>query len=207
MLVSDVATRVKRQFGDEVGAQVTDADVIRWCNDAQKEIALQQELLQAIATVPSVVNQQEYTLPTDLLKLRGVRYDKVRLSGVTMDDIDNLTDDRTFDTGPPTYYWTFAETLSLWPTPDAIKSIYIYYSKVPTTLTVVGDTLTIPDQYENRVVEYCIAQAAELDNDLEHYQLKMSQFQQGIDASKGSEEQVETNDEYSFITYNPNEYV
>lgn len=206
MLVSDVATRVKRTFGDEYGAQIDDTDIIRWCNDAQKEIALQNKLLQTVSNTNTVVNQQDYTLPTDLLALRGIRYDKLRLTMLSLDDIDAVVEDRSLDKGTPQYYWTYAQTLSLWPTPDAVKSITIYYTQVPATLTAVGNTISLPAQFDNRIVEYCVAQAAELDDNLEHYQLKMSQFQAGIDAHKNTLETVDQDDAYPFITYRPDEY-
>lgn len=206
MLVSDVATRVKRQFGDEAGAQITDADVIRWCNDAQTEIATQNKLLQTIATSTTVVNTQDYASPTDMLALRGVRYDKLRLTMLSMDDIDNVVQDRTEAKGTPQYYWFFGENISLWPTPDEAKTLTVYYTQKPTALTATTDAISLPPQFDNRVVEYCIAQAAELDDNLEHYQLKMSQFQQGIDASKGNVEMNENDDEYPFISYSPAEY-
>jgi hypothetical protein len=195
MLVSDVATRVKRQFGDEVGAQIEDADIIRWCNDAQHEIAVQNKLLQTVSSTP-----------VDLLALRGLRYDKIRLTQLSMDDIDNVIMDRTEYKGTPEYYWTFGTTLSLWPTPDSVKTLTVYYTAKPVTLTAVGNALSLPSQYDNRIVEYCIAQAAELDDNLEQYQLKMSQFQSGIDATKNALEQLENEDQYPFITYAPAEY-
>jgi len=206
MLVSDVATRVKRQFGDELGSQIGDADVIRWCNDAQQEIALQNRLLQTVANQNSAIGTQEYSAPADMLALRGVRYDKLRLTLLTMDDMDNIVQDRTLDQGTPAYYWTYGNQISLWPVPDAVYNITIYYTAKPTTLTAVGDTLSLPAQYDNRVIEYCIAQAAELDDNLEHYQLKMGQFQSGIDATKNALEQIENEDMYPSITYQPSEY-
>ena len=36
--VSDIATDVKRTFGDEAGVQVNDTDIARWINSAQIEI-------------------------------------------------------------------------------------------------------------------------------------------------------------------------
>lgn len=50
MLVSEIATRVKRQFGDEAGAQIEDADILRWVNDAMIDIARTNNLLQISAT-------------------------------------------------------------------------------------------------------------------------------------------------------------
>lgn len=206
MLVSDVATRVKRQFGDEQGAQITDADILRWVNDAQTEIATQNKLLQTVSTSSSVVGTQSYTTPTDMLALRGVRYDKLRLSVVSMDDIDAIVEDSTYDSGTPEYYWMIGESIYLWPKPDAVKTITIYYTQKPATLVNQSDPISLPPQFDNRIIEYCIAQAAELDDDLEHYQLKMAQFQQGIDASKGNIEMNESDDEYPSISYSPSEY-
>lgn len=206
MLVSDVATRVKRQFGDEAGAQITDADIIRWCNDAQIEIATQNKLLQTVASSNTVVGTQSYATPATMLALRGVRYDKLRLTPLSMDDIDNVIQDSTQDSGTPQYYWMIGEDVYLWPKPDSVKSLTIYYTAKPTTLTATGDTISLPPQFDNRIVEYCIAQAAELDDDLDHYQLKMAQFQQGIDASKGNIEQNESDDAYPYMTYSPAEY-
>ena len=38
--VQDVLLSVKRQFGDESGVQVTDSDIVRWVDDAQREISM-----------------------------------------------------------------------------------------------------------------------------------------------------------------------
>jgi len=200
MLVSDVGKRVKRQFGDDVGAQIDDSDVLRWCNDAQKEIALQNKLMQTISSSSTVIDTYEYTLPTDLLALRAVRYNKVKLTMTTMDELDTIVKDRSSESGTPGYYYTFADTLTLWPVPDAVGTLEVYYTQVPTELTSDASSLTLPAQYDNRVVEYCVAQAAELDDNLEHYQLKMSQFQNGIDTAKQTIDQVDNDDLYPFIT-------
>ena len=65
MNVGDVLTRVRRTFGDEAGIQITQDDVIRWINDAQREAVMQNEgLLQKVGYVASTADTQEYTLPT-----------------------------------------------------------------------------------------------------------------------------------------------
>src|ERR1041385_4536998 len=73
MNVSDVMTRIKRQFGDESQVQVTDSDIIRWINDGQRQIVMNNEgLLEQVAYTSTVINQQDYTLPVDLLIMRTV---------------------------------------------------------------------------------------------------------------------------------------
>src|SRR3546814_8754991 len=77
MKVSDVKTRVKRQFGDESAIQVTDSDILIWINDGQREVAMNNDgILQETISLDMVGNQDTYPLPTDLLVLRSIRVRK-----------------------------------------------------------------------------------------------------------------------------------
>jgi len=102
MIVSDVSIRVKRQFGDQSGVQVEDADIIRWINDAQRDIAYTQEILESIATQSSVANQEKYTLPTDMINLRSVYYAGAKLQVLSLQDYDNYVTEYTNPTGTVT---------------------------------------------------------------------------------------------------------
>lgn len=188
MLVSDIATRVKRQFGDEVGAEITDVDIIRWVNDAQKEIAIKNDLLQIKATLTTVVGTAEYSLPTGILTLRSVKYQGRGLNAMTLKEADDFIydTDAADSSGIPSAYWVYAGKLVLYPTPQTASTtdISIYYSRVPVEVTLVGDTPELPIQYHTRIVEYCIAQAHELDDNSNAYDAKMGQFTAGVNALK-----------------------
>src|SRR5215212_5975441 len=81
MNVSDIKTRIKRTFGDESGVQVTDEDIVRWINDAQRAIVTQNEsLLEVTALASLVAGTQEYTLPADILILKAIH---IKPSGYT----------------------------------------------------------------------------------------------------------------------------
>lgn len=190
MLVSEIATRVKRQFGDEAGAQITDADIIRWCNDAQREIAASNDLLQVIATTAVVAGTDQYTLPTDILTLRNVRYAGVKLRFLTPEESTTLIGTDTTTIGTPTHYSIFANKIDLFPAPDTTSAtnLQLYYTRQPVDVTVVGDTPELPLKYHNRIVEYCIAQAYELDDNYESYEKKMKVFNDGVDKLKGTAE-------------------
>lgn len=209
MLVSEIATRVKRQFGDEAGAQITDADIIRWCNDAQQEIAVANDLLQVSAYTATTAGTQKYTIPANLLILRSAKWQGVKMQAVSMEEADALTlsTSATVPTGVPTTYWQFARQIYLWPIPgvSAASDLVLYYTRVPTALTVVGDTPELPLQYHPRLVEYCVAQAAELDDNLQHYAMKMSQFKQGVGELKDNAT-WENHDVYPSITPSLRDY-
>lgn len=200
MLVSEIATRVKRQFGDEAGAQITDADIIRWVNDAMMEITRTNNLLQISATTTTVANQAEYDLPVEILSLRTIKYKNIRLIGLSMEDFDTMLADDTAK-GEPQAYYIYARKVTLFPAPSVggATDLKVFYNRRPTDVTAVGNTPEIPVQYHTRIVEYAIAQAAELDDNLQQYAMKMGQFKEGIDNLR-DDNTAEENDEYPSIS-------
>lgn len=207
MNVTEIGTRVKRQFGDEAGAQINDSDIIRWVNDAMTDIAINNNLLQMKGSANTVAGTQAYNLPTDLLTLRSVSYQGLKLKPYSLEEADSLYMTSTNSQDTPVGYWLFAKQINLFPIPSTsvASALSIYYTRSPVAVTAVGDTPEIPVQYHPRIVEYCIAQAAESDDNLAQYQLKMSQFKQGIDSLKDNQD-WEERDFYPQISVTPRDY-
>lgn len=203
MLVSEIATRVKRQFGDEAGAQIKDEDIVRWVNDAQREIAVTNDLLQTLATTALIIDTGEYTLPPELLTLRNVFIGSRKLKGISTQEADEWQSRGSDNKGEPTHFWIYANKINLYPTPTATGDLKIYFTKQPDEIAVPPGGMTatpeLPQQYHNRIVEYCIAQAYELDDNFESYEKKMQQFMMGMDKLKGNQE-WERQDVYPSIT-------
>lgn len=208
---TEIATRVKRTFGDESGAQIQDADILRWINDAQREIAWNNDLLQIKATAAVVANQAGYSMPADILRLRSVKYQGVPLSGTSMQEADDLLSNYATPTqvpvGVPQTFWVYAQTITLYPTPSTAGAtdLTLFYTRSPTELTALSQTPEIPTQYHNRIVEYCVAQAYELDDNLNASQAKLAQFKSGIESSRGDLDFV-PQDVYPGITSLPSDY-
>lgn len=211
MKLSDIITRVQRQFGDDLQAQITKEDIVRWVNDACLEIATNNYTNQGIfkGHTPVVVGQPEYNLPADLLTLRSVRANGIKLTHTTYDQLTELPEFSETATGAPTCYWVYDNMIYLWPTPyEALGTVDVYYTKSPDLLTILmlDKEPDVPKQYHPRIVEYCIAQAAELDDNLGHYQLKMGQFKDNLTNLKQNGEQPEGDDYYPSITYVVSEF-
>lgn len=192
MNVGDVATRVRRSFGDEAGVQVQDADIIRWINDAQEQIVLENDgLMEATGTASSVANQRKYTLPADFSILRSVDYKGFHLTNLSFNDFTNRVDGynaptatNPYPTGTPEVYMVWNNEIWLHPVPDTSETnaIEIYYTKHPVSVGLLADPINLPLQYHNAVVKYCMAQAYELDENFEAKQLKEAEF--ATDVSK-----------------------
>lgn len=204
--VAEITTRITRQFGDEANSQISQEDIIRWINDAMREIAHKNKLLQAKAVTDVLSQIRTYTLPTDMSKLHSVRYKGVTLTPVTVAEADELlgqldvTVTDGFPVGTPTHYWIWADQINLYPAPDTnvTGGLTAYYSRVPVPVANPGDVPELTDEYHNRILDYCLAQAFEIDENYQVSQAKMQAFNQGVAASNNiSEEQQET---YPYIT-------
>lgn len=188
--VQNVVDYVTRQFGDESGAQITETDITRWTNAAQLEIARQTEFSQEVATTVSVANQEGYSLPgVNILVIKSVYYKGKPLDHRSFNEFQEsilgalTSSDPT--TGVPVVWYEWKDSIYLWPVPDtADDEIKLYFIKQPDELLHTTDVLTVPDQYWAAVIQFVMAQAYELDDDMQGSAYKNRQLQEllgGVD--------------------------
>lgn len=191
--VTDIFTRVQRTFGDEAAVQVTEADIIRWINDAQKEAVMQNEgLLMKDGYITTVANQKEYAMPADLFTLHYVSYREstaqpyYSLKWLGLKDFSEFLDGwdgSSVVSYPCVYTSQESNTLLLFPEPEAvvtngIKLIYSYYAAA---ITSSADPLALPPYLHNFVVRYCMMEAYKMDEDWESVDRMAAQIQGDLD--------------------------
>lgn len=186
MNLGDIITRVRSSVGDQGTLQITDSDIARWVNDACREIAIDNELLQAKATSDTVVGQSAYDLPSGILKLHSVRYEGDPLKVYTLAEHTERTLLNESSSGTPTICYIWANQIELVPAPSSVGSLEIFYIKEPTAISETEPVQTaaepdVPSPYHHRIVAYCVAQVAEQDEDADKYNLKMSEFKTGVE--------------------------
>lgn len=211
MNVADIIKRVQRQFGDDVEAQITQEDIVRWINDACLEIvsnnATNQGTLAGQTDV--VAGTAEYVLPSDLYKIRGVRVNGKVVQATTYEQLVNTNQGAYSDTnspveGTPQWYWVQDYKINLYPQPNvSLGTLDVMYIKRPDLMDVNLPTRQpdVPAEYHPRIVEYCIGQAMEADDNLQGYQIKMGEFDRNLTKLKQNSEQPESEGVYSSITY------
>ena len=184
--VRTIADSVKRQFGDEAGIQVTDQDIFRWVNDAQLEILSQNRMFKGKATSDLVAGQFEYAFPNvPIIDIQSIQVNGQKVEYRSFQEFEEYitgVDPNRTNSGTPTVWTEWAGTLVFYPTPDAsgTASIVIYYTQGPADVDNLDDTLSVPDLYVPRIIEYCMAQAYELDEDYQASSMKLQQFTQGV---------------------------
>jgi len=209
LTVQKFADRIRRQFGDTSAVLITDAAVYDWINDAMRDIVLSNDLLAIRATTATVANQISYKIPNDLLQLHHVSFGGEPLEESNMQEVVNSVtnmDDPVsagYPTGTPQFFWFYGNQLFLYPAPATSSSsdLLVYYNRMPVEITAMVDIPELPARYDNRIMEYCLAQAAELDDDTDKYSAKKTEFKQGVADTRDLEQG--TNDVYSSVTVSP----
>lgn len=211
MIVSDIMTRIKRQFGDESGVQIVDADIIRWVNDGQRQLVMQNEgILEQIGYASTVAAQQNYSLPADLLILRTVHLKDpnsasyFNIKYYAFNEFDQLVDgwDQTaVDRGYPMMYTIYAGQIRLFPLPDTgqTNGLKIYYNRSPVDVIDATSTIDIPVLYHEVLVKYCLQQAYEMDEEFDKAEAKFQQMSTDIAMLRGRSE-WQKQDVYPTIT-------
>jgi hypothetical protein len=191
MIVADVISRVKRQFGDESGAQVIDEDIIRWINDGQNEIAQMQDLLEASAITLTAEGKVDYELPPNMVSLKSVYYDDRKVENLSSQEFDEWIrkwNDGSKGSGDTWVYTSWGNKITLFPNPMDRKELKLTYSCFPAPVEATTDSLNIPLRYHNRVVEYVLQQAYELDENFEAAAYKANQISNSMSQLLGDED-------------------
>lgn len=202
--VSDVAAYVKRQFGDESGVQISDDDIVRWVNAGQAEISNANNVLQASADKVMTVGETMYALGTDMPieSIRSVHFKGIKGTYFNFNDFEKYVLDEDPDgtkTGRPEYWTEWAGRIMVYPSPDDTYTMTVFYRATPTLTTSGTDLLSLPDKYFQRVVDYVMAQAFELDENFNAHEAKMDRLDSKLVSMAGDEDKGST-DTYPRIT-------
>lgn len=175
--LGDVVSYIQRQFGDESGVQITNADITRWVNSAQLAIVDKNPIIQATGMSTSVAGTATYAFPPDILQVESVFYNGTILQVRNFEQMTAELGPDSTTQGDPVYWYQWANRLYLWPIPNAAKTIQINYSKTPTNVTGLADFLGLPDRYYDRICDYVSSKAYELDEDWSANQLTLKRFE------------------------------
>lgn len=197
---TDLIKRVRNIAGDVDALQFTNGQLVDWINDGVRECAVSNNLLQKRGSQATVPNQSDYLIPTDILKLHSIKYDDNKLRILTLEEFDDqysgVGASTTSNPGSPEICYVWAGNLTLYPAPTEAKQLVIDYLYDPVQLTEdnLDVEIGLPVGYHIRIVDYCLAQIAQQDDDLQRYTTKMQEFKTGV-------QDLKDQPEYSYDLY------
>jgi hypothetical protein len=193
--VQDIVTRVKRTFGDEAGVQITNTDILRWINDAQEEIVANNNLILETTAISNVVaNQIDYNMPPNLNTLKNLYIENLKLDYLSKNEFNEYLNryaaKGTTKSKNPTHFTMWGGKISVFPIPDIDieDGLKIEYTRHPVPVEQIIDELDVPRQYHSAITDYCLAQAYELDEDIDKASYKGTQFGDKLTRRRNSPE-------------------
>jgi hypothetical protein len=204
--VQDVITAVKRQFGDTSGLQVTNSNITAWVSDAQREIVINNpEVNQAMVQFNVVAGTATYPVLTsvpDMLVIHSLHFNGQLLENMSFVKAQEYII-KSFDTSSadtPQFWYEWAGVINFWPKPSKAftNGVTIFYSKAPTEIATTGQVLSVPDSYFKSVIDFCMTQAYEMDDNAQMAQAKATQFETGM--QKQANRQSSTDNQYPTVT-------
>ena len=209
----DVAFRVRSSFGDFSGAQLSDAAILSWINDGQREIVNSNTLLRATKYADIVADQQDYTFPED----KVLAIEAVYVSGYPVENVSpqaareyivKLDPEMMLGSSRPEIWYERAGVITFYPVPNTsvTNGLKLEYVKYPVSLTALSSDLGIPDRYFNELVNYVISQALESDENYDAASYKFRQFRDGLDRLN-LKDNLSQIDLYQQILPDPDDYM
>lgn len=213
---SQIASRVKRQFGDESGVQVTNADIIMWLNDALREATTQNTAINLKrVNVPSVAGAGFFNIPDpeNMAGIHSVQYKTEAgsqyfpLRYLTPNELSELVPDwnQSPATGIPTFYSSDASgKLYVYPPPSVSYSLgySVLYNSFFTEYTDLDVVMEISPRYYQYLLEYCLMKAYEMDENWEAADRKASFIQSTLNVLSSTDNDVHQS-RYPFVSVNP----
>ena len=202
--LNDVIEEIRRTFGDESSIQVTDNDIIRWTNAAQREILINNRILRATGTTVSVADQAAYNI-TDLkiVAIQSIHYKNNKVEYRSFQEAEEFilqTDPDRTSRGTPEIWYEWGGTINFYPVPDSSDEVItVYYVKEPEPVSVDSPALSVPDSYYENVIQYVMSRAYELDEDMPNAQVKRGEFAERL-TLLGEQEATPQQDFYPVIT-------
>lgn len=195
---------VKRQFGDESGVQLEDTDLLGWTQDAQQRINLESKVLKAKSSIASVANQGTYAFTSlPIQQIESLHFNGRRVPNMAFaqaeETVSQSDPNNTITASEPVLWYEWGGSFTLWPAPNAVGSIDVYYTASPTALVDSSSVLSIPDDFFNDVVNYVLQQAYEMDEDWQASQTKQAQFDESM-VKRGEDVRSAQNMTYETIT-------
>lgn len=165
-------TDVRNRLNDVAsggGGYFSDAELTTWINEACRDIARRAEVLLTFNTsVNAVIGTAKYALPADVVRVHRIEFQPTGSTQVyfiesrTYDELDQIWGTNPNTTRSyPSYYaiWGVpggsALQVQFYPVPSQTGTFNIFYYRLPIPVVAGGDTLDIPEGWQDMVSLYC----------------------------------------------------
>lgn len=146
MQLSVMRDTLRRRIGNPSTVDTPNSDLTSNINSAYEEIAnrFRFRAMRKSTTVPTVNGTLAYGLPADAVAIINIRDATNEKRLIKLDDKRRAALVDVATTGKPTAYFLLQTTYELYPKPDGVYSIILFYKASYTGLSADGDIPVLP---------------------------------------------------------------
>jgi hypothetical protein len=164
--LTELIADVRSHLDETTAAQWSDAEITRWLNEGQQDIARRAEVLQTTQSVAGVIDTQQYSFTDpNIVRIYRVEWrpDAGGVYPLEYRDFHNMDSvwwsQQITGSGRPALFtlWGYPPNLQLtvYPKPGEDGDFKVFYYKMPTAMSVGADTADVPNGWEDLLVLYC----------------------------------------------------
>jgi hypothetical protein len=186
---SDLISQFRQDVDDSGTNFVTDAEAVRWIDEAQKIIVSVTRCLEATENITLASGTQEYAITSGHFDIESVVYDTGDTGAdyryFTLEQVE-LKDLVKFprELGRPLYFYEWNDKIGVWPVPGDDENgdtITLYLITKPTVIDEVTDSIQLPYYYESAILLYMKAKYHEKSRDEARSEYYRNLFYNDID--------------------------
>jgi hypothetical protein len=163
MTPSELYTIIRNQCAEDSTEFWGEDEIYSLISTGEKILAQRLGMVEKNSSFTSTTNTKTYSIASNLCSTVGtitrLTYDSYRLSGMDingLDDIEGKAYGGVTLYGNPTHYYRYGDELGFSPTPDAAKTISVYFNAVPATITTASTAFSIPSEYAEYIADYAL---------------------------------------------------
>ena len=154
-------------IGESNFVRFSEEEILRWLNRGQEDVAIKTGYLTWKWSFPTVATVRDYGYPSDALTLFRLEYNGLPLGLTDIPTMDEALAAWQASTGPPeNWYHAWNRGFGIWPTPDAIYTIYEYGLDRGVTLVQNTHVPLIPAHFHRALALFAAYNIKRQDGDL-----------------------------------------
>lgn len=182
--VSNVIQVVRDQINEETQKFFKNNVLFRLIHHAQTVLAREGWVIEDKDTsITTTASTRTYTLPSGTIAVKRCEYAGKKLFPITFDTWDDLTgaNASTTTTATPSFFFVWGSLLYLQPIPDtSSQTITLYRVKMPTVISALTDTLSVPDEYEEAIQDFLLHRMCIKEKRYQEAQMHNQQWLQAV---------------------------
>lgn len=161
MTPTEMATLARQQYNAVNDTFFSEDEINSYIYWAQMDLARFAFAIRDTFTTTTVVDQQEYTLPTNTTSVKRVTYNGDKLTPIDFRDDDDLIllNQTSVSSATPGFYYTWGNSIFLRPIPDDTVTLKVWTFKRPQAVTTTS-TLEVPEEYHLDMVDFLVYRMA-----------------------------------------------